>query len=412
MLYEKRQEEESLGTGPLQGIRVLDLTNVVAGPIATLYLARCGAEVIKVENPRAGGDVNRAASIDGNPCNPRFCTINHNKKSIVLDLAADEGRELFLRLVKRADVVVENFRPGVMERLGLGYETLKKANPQIVYGSISGFGSDDSPYRELAAYDVIAQSVSGVTMLSGEEGDPPVKIGTSIGDVIAGINLAFALMAALREADRTGKSQRTEVSLVDAMISAGMMENNTYLNGGELPKRIGNRYREWSPYGIYKAKNGWYALGTGTEESYRRLVRDVLKHPELLDDPRCASQAIRSENRAVTEDILNAWAAERTVEEVNRILDESGIPNARVNTIRDVAEDPHFRDVQGLFPSYEQPGLGTVRLTDLPLHFQSCKMPGIAAAPSLGEQTDEVLRELAGCGEVELEALHHKNIVR
>ena len=196
------QTEERRDTGPLRGIRVLDLTNVVAGPIATLYLARCGAQIIKIENPRIGGDVNRAATTDGNRCNPRFCQINHTKKSIALDLASEEGKKLFLKMTEKADAVVENFRPGVMDRLGLGYETLKKVNPRIVYGSISGFGSAESPYRDLAAYDVIAQALSGITMLSGEEGDPPVKIGTSIGDVIAGINLAFAVVTALREAEK------------------------------------------------------------------------------------------------------------------------------------------------------------------------------------------------------------------
>ncbi len=404
--------EENGGAGPLRGIRVLDLTNVVAGPIATLYLARCGAEIIKVENPRSGGDVNRAASTDGNRCNPRFCTINHNKESIVLDLACGEGRDLFLKLAEKADAVVENFRPGVMDRLGLGFETLKKVNPRIVWGSISGFGDTESPYRNLAAYDVIAQAISGITMLSGSEGDPPVKIGTSIGDVIAGINLAFAVVTALREAERTGQAQRTEVSLVDAMISAAMMDNCACLNGGTIPERIGNRYREWSPYGIYRAKDGWYALGTGTEEFYRRLVTNVLGHPELLEDPRCASQAVRAEHREVTEDILNAWAAEHTVEEVHRILDEQGIPNARVNTIRDVAADPHFRDIRGLFPAYEQPGYGTVRLTDLPVRFTGCSLPGIAPAPGMGEQTDRVLRDLAGCSEEEIASLRSRGVVK
>ena len=412
MEEESRRREEKIGTGPLGGIRILDLTNVVAGPIATLYLARCGAEIIKIENPRIGGDVNRAAAADGNRCNPRFCTINHNKKSIVLDLASGEGKAIFLKMAEKADAVVENFRPGVMDRLGLGYETLKKVNPRIVYGSISGFGSTDSPYRDRAAYDVIAQAVSGITMLNGEEGDPPVKIGTSIGDVIAGINLAFAVVTALREAERTGKAQRTEVSLVDAMISATMMDNSAYLNGGTVPKRIGNRYREWSPYGIYKAKDGWYALGTGTEEHYRRLAVNVLGHPELTEDPRCASQAVRTEHREVTEAILNAWAAEHTVEEICRILDKEGIPNARVNTIRDTAEDPHFRDIRGLFPSYGQPGVGTVRLTDLPLRYYDCELPGIAPAPEMGEQTDEVLKELADCAEEEIGSLRSRGIVR
>lgn len=403
--------QKDVNSGPLSGIRVLDLTNVVSGPIATLYLAMCGAEIIKVENPRSGGDVNRRSDEKGNTCDPRFCTINHNKESVAIDLACPEGRELFLKLAERADVVMENFRPGVMDRLGLGYDVLKEVNPRLVYGSISGFGSEPGPYRDLAAYDVIAQAISGITLLSGEEGDPPVKVGTSIGDVIAGINLAFAVVAALREAERTGEARRVEVSLVDAMISATMMDNTAYLNEGVLPRRIGNRYREWSPYGIYPARDGYYALGTGTETFYRRLVRDVLERPDLLADPRCASQAERSQNREVTEDVLNAWASERTVEEVHRILDEHGIPNARVNSIRDVAEDPHFSRPGGLFPAYSQPGRGTIRLTGLPLRFFDCGTPEITPAPELGQETDRVLRELAGCGEAEIEELRRRGVV-
>lgn len=406
------QNKVQNNSGPLNGIRVLDLTNVVAGPVATLYLAMMGAEIIKLENPKNGGDVNRRASATDEECNARFCTVNHNKKSVAIDLSTAEGKELFLELVSKSDIVVENFRSGVMDRLGLGYGVLKKHNPRIVYGSISGFGSADSPYCKLAVYDVIAQAISGITMMSGEEGDPPVKVGTSIGDVIAGINLALAVVAALREAERTATAQRVEVALVDAMISSMLMDNITCLNGGVVPRRIGNRYREWSPYGIYRAKDGYYALGVGTEESYSRLVRNVLGHPELMSDPRCASQVLRAENREVTESVLNEWASGLTVGEVCMILDGQNIPNARVNSLKDVTEDPHFCMTRNMFPSFDQPEVGPVRVTNLPIRFFDCDEPQASAAPKMGENTDEVLLELLAMDETKIEALHRNGIIQ
>ena len=406
-------QNQTEGTkGPLAGVRVLDLTNVVSGPIASLYLAMMGAEVIKLENPKCGGDVNRLATTTGEACNARFCTYNHNKKSIAVDLSVPEGKEIFMRLLKKSDIVMENFRAGVMDRLGLGYEKMKEVNPRIVYGSISGFGSTEGPYRDLAAYDAIAQAISGIAMVSGNENDPPVKVGTSIGDFSSGINLALGVVAALRKAELTGRAQRVEVALVDTLISSMMCDNINFLNGGVVPERIGNRYREWSPYGIYPAKDGYYALGIGTEVFYRRLVEDVLGHPELLSDPRCASQILRAHNREVTEDILNAWAKELEVDEVCRILSSHGIPNARVNSIKDVAADPHFSVGRNMFPTYEQPDVGPYRVTSLPIRFIDGGEPEVAPAPKLGEHTDAIFGELLDMAPGEIEGLKEKGIIQ
>ena len=379
--------------GVLTGVRVLDLTDVVAGPVSTLYLAMLGAEVIKLENPRRGGDINRSAAPGKNHCSMRFCTLNHNKKSIGVDLSTEQGKDLFFKLVSCSDIVIENFRNGVMERLGLGFEEMKKVNPKIVYGNISGFGAE-GPYKDRPAYDVIAQALSGIAMMNGEEGGPPVKVGTSIGDMIAGLNLAVGVLAALREAERTGQAQHVEVSLVDALISSLMMDHVKYLYDGTMPHRVGNRYREWSPYGIYPAKDGYYALGVGTEKFYTVLARDVLRHPELLEDERCSSHNRRIQNRDVTEELLNEWGRSHTVKEVCAALDAAGIPNAPVNSIREVAEDTHFTEYRNMFPRYMQPELGEVRVTNLPLRFPEGSALEIAPAPSFGQQTEEVLKEL------------------
>ena len=401
---------KEMGNGVLAGIRVLDLTDVVAGPTASLYLAMMGAEVIKVENPIRGGDVNRKSGPKKNDCSMRFCTLNHNKKSVGIDLSTPEGKALFFRLVACSDIVVENFRNGVMERLGLGYEEMKKVNPKIVYGNVSGFGSE-GPYKDRPAYGVIAQALSGIAMMNGEEGGAPVKVGTSIGDMISGMNLAIGVLAALREAERTGQSQRVEVSLVDALISSLMMDNITYLYDGSMPWRMGNRYREWSPYGIYPAGDGYYALGVGNEKFYAALARDVLHHPELLEDERCSSHNRRIRNREVTEDLLNAWGKAHTVQEVCAALDAAGIPNAPVNSIREVAEDPHFTQARNMFPRYLQPELGEVRVTNLPLRFPERGEVPIEPAPAFGAQTTEILGELLRMEDGEIERLKRDGIV-
>lgn len=393
----------------LHGVRVLDLTDVVAGPIASLYLAMLGAEVIKIENPKRGGDINRKSNPQKNDCSMRFCTLNHNKKSMGIDLSTPEGKEIFLRLVSCSDVVVENFRSGVMERLNLDFEVLKQANPKIVYGNISGFGSNGS-YKDRAAYDAIAQAMSGLAMMNGEEGGPPVKVGTSIGDVIAGMNLVIGVLAALREAERSGEGQRVEVSLVDSLISSLMMDNIEYLYDGTMPHRMGNRYREWSPYGLYPAKDGYYALGVGSEKFYAALVCDVLGHPELLEDERCTSQNRRIRHREVTEELLNAWGMQHTVKEVCAALDAAGIPNAPVNTIREVVEDPHFVRDRNMFPQYRQPELGEVRVTNLPVRFPERGEAPLEAASSFGAQTEELLTELLGMEPGEIETLREKGV--
>ena len=404
------KEDRTNHKGVLAGVRVLDLTDVVAGPACTLYLAMLGAEVIKLENPRRGGDINRSAAPGQNDCSMRFCTLNHNKKSIGIDLSTEEGKMLFLKLVACSDIVVENFRNGVMERLGLGFEEMKKANPKIVYGNISGFGAE-GPYKDRPAYDVIAQAMSGIAMMNGEDGGPPVKVGTSIGDMIAGLNLAVGVLAALREAERTGQGQRVEVSLVDALISSLMMDHVKYLYDGTVPHRVGNRYREWSPYGIYPAKDGYYALGVGTEKFYTTLARDVLRHPELLDDERCQSHNRRIEHREVTEDLLNDWGKSHTVKEVCAVLDAAGIPNAPVNSIREVAEDPHFTEYRNMFPQYMQPELGEVRVTNLPLRFPEGEEVPLEPAPAFGAQTEELLQDLLHMNDAQIKELKGNGVI-
>ncbi len=395
---------------PLSGVRVLDLTHVVAGPYASLYLAMMGAEIVKIENPGPGGDGNRRTGPFVNEFSARFATLNHNKKSVCIDLSREEGRSLFLKMAEKADIVLENFRPGVLDKLGLGYEELRKINPRIVLGSISGFGSY-GPYRDLPAYDIVAQAMSGIMWLDGNEGDPPLKVGTSIADMIAGINLVAGVLAGLFAARQSGVGCRLEVSLVDALISSLSMDHIEFLVGGQRPRRLGNNYREWCPCGAYPAKDGYYVLGIGSNEFFRKLACQVLEMPALVDDQRFSSHAGRVAFRSVLDEILTDWGRTRSVQEICERLRAAGIPGAPVCSIQDIVDDPHISEARDMFPSLEQEHAGMIRVTNTPIRFLDRQAAELIKAPDLGEQTDQILQELAGLDESGLADLRSKRII-
>lgn len=394
----------------LQGVRVLDLTHVVSGPYATRYLALLGAEVIKIENPKTGGDMARFTGPLVEDCSVRFCSLNHNKRSVRLDLSLPEGREMFLRLVEKADVVVDNFKPGTTEKLGISYEDLRQVNPKIVCGSISGFGAN-GPYRDLPAYDAIAQAMSGVMLLNGEENMPPVKIGTSMGDVIAGLNLVIGVLAALHKANQTGYGCQVETDLVDGLVSALMMEYVRCLFDGTAPTRIGNHYREWCPFGAYKAKDGHYVLAVGRDADFRRLATDILQRPDMAEDPRFATHSSRIQNRELVNGAVDAWAKDKTVEEIIHILRQAGIPCGPVMDVPGVIADPHIRDHRNMFPSYDQPKAGNVTVTNIPLKVPDMQDIPLTPAPEMGQHTCEILQELLGLDEETLKGLEQAGVI-
>jgi len=394
----------------LQGVRVLDLTHVVSGPYASRYLALLGAEVIKIENPKTGGDMSRFTGPMAEDCSVRFCSLNHNKRSIRLDLSHPEGKAIFMQLVRKADVVVDNFRPGTTKKLGISFDELQKVNPKIVCGSISGFGAN-GPYRDLPAYDMIAQAMSGALLLNGEEGAPPVKIGTSIADVIAGLNLVIGVLAGLHKAEQTGMGCQIETDLVDSLVNAYMMEYVNFLYTGNPPTRQGNQYREWCPAGVFEARDGHYVLAVGRDQDFRRLAEDVLGQPELADDPRCATHSTRIQNRALVNGALDTWAKDKTVEEVCKLLRQTNIPCSPVLSVPQVVADPHIREHRDMFPSYAQPKAGKVTVTNLPLKTPGMQSVPLSPAPELGQHTHDVLQELLGLDEQSLQQLAQAGII-
>ncbi len=394
----------------LQGVRVLDLTHVVSGPYASRYLALLGAEIIKIENPKTGGDMSRFTGPFAEDCSIRFCSLNHNKRSIRLDLSKPEGKEIFLQLVRTSDAVIDNFKPGTTKKLGIDFESLKQVNPKIVCGSISGFGST-GPYRDFPAYDIIAQAMSGTLLLNGEEDMPPVKIGTSIADVVAGLNLVIGVLAGLHKAKLTGCGCQVETDLVDGLVSAMMMEYVNYLYTGDPPKRIGNAYREWCPAGVYQAKDGYYVLAVGRDSEFDNLARKLLNRPDLAEDPRCLTHSARVQNRELVDSALNAWAKDKSVEEVCDLLRQIHVPCAPVLSVPQVIADSHIHDHRNMFPSYEQPKAGQITVTNIPVKTPDIPPVPLSPAPEPGQHTREVLEELLHLDSQTLTQLEHAGVI-
>lgn len=395
------------GRGPLAGLKVIDLTRVLSGPFGTMWMASMGADIIKIENPK-DPDVTRTHYPQFGQVSAYFATINRNKRCISLNLKAEEGKQIFLKLVKDADVLVENYRPGVMEKLGLGYDVLSELNPRLVYASISGYGTF-GPYSKYPGYDCIAQGESGIMNVTGFPENPPTRIGSSFGDTTAGVSINVGILAALYCRNMTGKGQKVETSLVESLITLSAQENMRYFATGEDVTRMGNNYKSWHPYGIFQASDGYYVIGSGTQAQFE-LFAKTIGHPELIDDPRFTDNPHRIEHRQELTDIIFEWAKTKTVKEVCAILRTGGVPCGPVNSIKDLAEDEHFAGARGMFPILHQEGLGDLRVTKIPLHFSASGLAPMKPAGEIGAFNEEVYGEL-GISPEELTVLREKGII-
>ena len=396
--------------GALNDITVLDMTRVLSGPFAGTWLGEMGANVIKIEIPNGGDESRRNPPFSPNGTSAFNTTINRNKRGITLDLKKEEGKEIFRELVKKADVVLENFRPDVMDRLGLGYEELKKINPRIIYASISGFGSY-GPYAKRPAYDVIAQAMGGIMFGIGEEGGDPLKVGASIGDITAGMNSIIGILAALHHREKTGLGQRIETSLVESIIALQQSENNRYFVDNEIIRGTGSKHATNCPYGAYHTKDGMFMIGCGKNELWCKLCDQVLGKPELGTDPRFDSIVNRVAHKKEIEEILESWSMEHTTAEVVDALLAAGVPGGPLMSIKDLAEDPHFNDVRGMFPTMQQPGVGDFRVTAVPIKFSETPTTISRPAPALGEHNIEVYNEYLGFDEQKLAQLKEQGII-
>lgn len=389
--------------GPLQGVTVLDLTCVLSGPYGTSWLSDMGATVIKVENP-LNGDATRASGPFINGCSNYYATVNRNKKCVTLNLKDPVGKKMFLDLVQQVDVLTENFKPGTMEKLGFGYETMKKVNPKLVYASISGYGQN-GPYSHRPGYDVVAQAMGGIMSYTGFAENPPTKCGPSIGDITAGMNLVVGVLAALYRAKTTGEGERVEVSLVDSVLALTTQDYIDYGHTKNLPQRLGNGYSLWCPYGSYKAKDRYYSIGIGTEKHWEIFCRDILKRPELINDPDFCDHPVRVKNRERTDAIVDAWAQQLTAAQVVDILNAHGIPGALVYDYSDIEADENFTVHRQMIKHMQHPVMGDISYINIPVRFQEAGLVEPEAAGSLGQFNEEVYGKYLGLSKEEVEQL-------
>ncbi len=394
----------------LEGIRVLDLTNVLAGPFATLHLALLGAEVIKIENPK-DGDLARklgiAPELNERLMGTSFLAQNANKKSVTLNLKAPEGKEIFLRLVKTADVLVENYRPDVMGRMGLGYETLAGVQPRLVYCAISGFGRT-GPDALKPAYDQIIQGLSGVMAVNGDERLNPLRAGFPVCDTVGGLNAAFAIMAALYHRERTGEGQLIDVAMLDSIMPLMGWVAANLLIGGQPPVLMGNDNFTAAPSGTFRTRDGWVNIAANKQEQWEALC-DELGLAELKTDPRFQKRDTRKKNRKELTPILEARLSQcPTVVWVER-LNARDVPTGAILGLGEALRQPQMRH-RGTLKDVPVEGIGTIPLFGLSAQFE--KTPGAITGPPprLSAHTEEVLAE-AGCAGAELSALRAKGVV-
>jgi len=375
---------------PLEGIRILELGQIIAGTYGSQVLSDLGAEVIKIETPE--GDLGRIPSVAPyKGLSALFLTLNRNKKSVVLNLKSEEGRQVFYDLVKVSDVVIDNFRPGVLERLKIDYATLSALNPRIIQCSVTGFGSEGE-YKDYPALDIIIQAISGHMAITGEPGRPPVRVGIPLADISGGIFSCKGILAALYARERSGKGSRIELSMFDAMLNLLGYIGTMWLTAGELPKPPGSAHEYSVPWQAFEAKDGYVVVATRQDVFWHKLC-EVLGEPGLADDERFASNPARVQNRAALVPQLEAIFRTRTVADWLSALRAAQVPAAPVNNLDHAFAEPPVAERE-MIVSYDHPDVGPVHLPGNPIRLSGMAETISHPAPRLGEHTDDVMRDL------------------
>ena len=393
--------------GALAGLTVLDLSRVLSGPFATMTLADLGADVVKIEQPGTGDDTRQwGPPFQGDEA-AYFLSVNRNKRSLAVDLKSADGLALVRDLARRADVVVENFRPGTAARLGLGYDDLAAENPGLVYASISGYGQT-GPDSHRAGYDAIAQARSGIMSVTGEADGPPVRVGVSSADLVAGMWAVIGILAALRERDRSGQGQWVDISLLDGSVSWLTYVASGYFATGTRPPRYGSAHPTIAPYQGFATKDGDLMLAVGNDAIWRRFA-PVAGLADLLEDPRFTTNPLRVEHRdELLPLVADAMAARTSVEWVE-VLDAAGVPVGPIQTVDEVVTDPQVL-ARGMIGEVKHPTSGTVRTIGCPVRLTATPPQVRTAPPLLGQHTDDVLAEL-GVDQERLAALRASGAV-
>ncbi len=409
------QPSESNGRPALAGVRVVDLTQFEAGTSCTETLAWLGAEVIKVEEPKRG-DQGRAASSERPGVDSfYFLLLNANKRSVTCNLKHPRGRELLCKLIEQSDVFIENFGPGVIERLGFSYDEVSRINPRIIYAQIKGFGSG-SPYERFLAFDMIAQAVGGAMSTTGEQDGRPLKPGPTIGDTGTGLHTAIGILGALYQRQFTGHGQRIEVAMQEAVINFCRIAYSSQMMWNKPAPRVGNRgvLGTNAPSEAYPCKGGGpndycYIYTTRASNNHWERLLHVIGREDLLDDPRFADNKDRWANRDAVDDVLKPWVAQRTKREVMETLGNAGIPAGAVFDTDELINDRFLRD-RGMFATVEHPVRGEVTMPGWPVKMSDSCVP-LAAAPLLGQDNLQIYSELLGCGSEQIEALRAEEVI-
>ena len=377
----------------LANVRVIDLGHVLAAPTAAMILADLGAEVIHLEPP--AGDDAREFGPFINGQSGYFISINRNKKSVVIDLKKAAGKQVLRDLIGVSDVVLENFRPGTMAKLGFSYADLQAIKPDIVYASISGFGHDALPeYATKPAYDMVAQAFSGLMSITGPEAGPPVRVGSSVGDIIAGHQCAIGILSALWYREKTGKGQKVDISMVDGLVYA--LENAIvrYTVSGEVPHPLGTKHPAITPFQALKTRDNWIVVAVGNDALWQKFCA-ALAQPALAEDPRFLTNDLRTQNRAELIQILEGLTATKTTVEWISILEEYGLPYSPVNSVDQMVQDPNINHRQ-MVVEVEQPDIGPLKIVGSPFHLSETPGKVVQPAPLLGQHSVEVLSETLG----------------
>lgn len=393
---------------PLAGVRVLDLGRHLAGPTAAMFLGDLGADVIKIENPTTGED----GRLSGPPFyhgeSAFFLSANRNKRSLALDLKTEAGQAVVRRLAGSLDVVVENFRPGVMEAMGLGYDTLAAINPRIILCSISGFGAD-GPFAGRPGLDNIIQGFSGLMSVTGFEGGEPVRVGIPIADLLTGLFGAYGVLAALQARERTGVGQVVSTSLLEAMVGMMGFQAMRYLNGGEVAPPAGNHHPINAPYGAFRTRDGYVTIGATGEKRWRKLCA-VIGATDLLDDPRFATNGGRHEHRMELAECIGERLQSRTSDEWEQILNDEGIPCGPIYTLDQTLEHPQVLHRE-MVVEREHEVAGPIRLLGLPVKLSATPGDVFLAPPALGQDTIAILNEI-GMAPDEIDTLLCDGVIR
>ena len=394
--------------GPLDGIRVLDLTRVVAGPYCSMFLGDLGAEIVKVEQPGSGDDTRGWGPPFTGGESAYYLCINRNKKSITLNLKSAEGVELLRQMAKVADVVIENFRPGTMERLGLGEQDLRQLNPRLIFASLTGFGAD-GPMSDYPGYDVIVQAWGGLMSITGTPEGEPVKVGVAIVDLIAGLMLGKAITAALFAREKIGLGQRIDTSLLEAEVASLINVGSNYLIGGKVPSRWGNAHPNIVPYQNFKTADGYFVLGVASEIIWRRFCR-AIGRPDLSDDPRFADNSKRVQNRTVLIPVLAEVFLSRDNQSWLKLLNDAEVPCAPVQTLDQVFQSPQVLQ-RDMLLEVEHPTAGKVPMAGVPVKFSLTPASVRLPPPLLGEHNGQVLKTWLDMSDEAIDEITRKTIV-